>query len=43
MGNVLSEEEDQGFLEQGFNFEDPGADGKMNCGAAAPRCQPKHT
>lgn len=39
----MSEEEEKAFFEQGFNLEDPGADGKINYGAAAPRCQPKHT
>lgn len=43
MGNILSEEEEAGFLEEGFNLESPGADEAINYGAAAPRCQPKHT
>mmetsp|Transcript_9172 Transcript_9172/g.25378 ORF Transcript_9172/g.25378 Transcript_9172/m.25378 type:complete len:554 (+) Transcript_9172:189-1850(+) len=45
MGNAFSEEEEKNnqFLEEGFNLEDPGADAKINIGAAAPRCQPQHT
>lgn len=44
MGNAFSEEEHKGeFLEDGFNLEDPNANDKINYGAAAPRCQPKHT
>lgn len=43
MGNVLSDEEENAFLEEGFNLESPGADKVINYGAAAPRCQPKHT
>ena len=43
MGNVLSEEEENAFLEEGFNLESPGADKVINYGASAPRCQPKHT
>lgn len=36
MGNVLSEEEDEQFLEDGFNLESPGADKAINFGTAAP-------
>ena len=43
MGNVVSEEEENTFLEEGFNLESPGADKVINYGASAPRCQPKHT
>ena len=45
MGNEISsdEEDDNRFLEEGFNLEDPEADGKINFGTAAPNCQPKHT
>lgn len=44
MGNVLSEEPDEEtFLKEGFNLESPDADKEINYGAAAPRCQPKHT
>ena len=44
MGNVLSEEStDETFLKEGFNLESPEADKEINYGAAAPRCQPKHT
>ncbi|KAL7569215.1 hypothetical protein ACA910_016771 [Epithemia clementina (nom. ined.)] len=43
MGNVVSEEEENAFLEEGFNLESPAADKVINYGASAPRCQPKHT
>lgn len=45
MGNEVSAEEEveNAFLEEGFNLEDPEADGKINFGTAAPNCQPKHT
>jgi hypothetical protein len=37
MGNILSEEEDEErFLEEGFNLEAPGADKALNVGTEAP-------
>jgi hypothetical protein len=41
MGNVMSEEEEDQFLEEGFNFESPDADQKINYGTAAPNWQHK--
>jgi hypothetical protein len=42
MGNVLSDEEDdQQFLEDGFNLESPDADKVINYGTAAPVWQNK--
>jgi hypothetical protein len=36
MGNVMSEEDEEQFLEDGFNLESPGADKAINFGTAAP-------
>ena len=43
MGNALSEEEQNEFLEEGFDLDSPDADKQINFGTAAPNCQPKHT
>jgi hypothetical protein len=43
MGNSLSEEEEKQILDEAYNLEDPEADRYLNCGTAAPNCQPKHT
>jgi hypothetical protein len=43
MGNVMSEEEEAEFLEEGFDLDSPDADKVINYGTAEPNCQPKHT
>lgn len=43
MGNVMSEEQEEEFLEEGFDLESPEADKQINFGTAAPNCQPRHT
>jgi hypothetical protein len=43
MGNVMSEEEEAEFLEEGFDLDSPEADKQINYGTSAPNCQPKHT
>jgi hypothetical protein len=43
MGNVMSEEEEAEFLEEGFDMDSPDADKVINYGTAEPNCQPKHT
>lgn len=39
----MSEEEENEFLEEGFNLDSPEADRVVNFGTSAPNCQPKHT
>ncbi len=43
MGNVMSEEQEAEFLEEGFDLDSPDADKVINYGTAEPNCQPKHT
>lgn len=45
MGNVLSEEEENEFLEEAYalSLDSPDVDKKVNQGTTAPNCQPKHT
>jgi hypothetical protein len=45
MGNAMSDEEEEQFLEEAYtmSLENPEADKFLNSGTAAPRCQPKHT
>jgi len=43
MGNVVSEQGDDEFLEEGFDLDSPEADKQINFGTAEPNCQPNHT
>ena len=45
MGNVLSEEEENKFLEEAYalSLDSPDVDKKVNQGTTAANCQPKHT
>jgi hypothetical protein len=45
MGNVISEEEENEFLEEAYalSLDSPDVDKKVNSGTTAPNCQPKHT
>ena len=43
MGNIMSEEQEAEFLEEGFDLDSPDADKVINYGTAEPNCQPKHT
>jgi len=45
MGNVLSEEEENEFLEEAYalSLDSPDVDKKVNQGTTAANCQPKHT
>jgi hypothetical protein len=45
MGNVISDEEENEFLEEAYalSLDSPDVDKKLNSGTTAPNCQPKHT
>ena len=45
MGNGMSEEEENRFMEEAINMslDNPDVDKKINQGTTAPNCQPKHT
>ena len=45
MGNTMSEEEEERFLEEAYtmSLESSEADKFLNTGTSAPRCQPKQT
>jgi hypothetical protein len=45
MGNVISEEDENEFLEEAYalSLDSPDVDKKVNSGTTAPNCQPKHT